>query len=74
VNDFKSSILQKLILIDPEDNLKLTEYIENFGKDLDFKAISSSVLSNLSALGNAVLKIILALILSFIFIIDRKKL
>ncbi len=74
VNDFKSSILQKLILIDPEDNLKLTSYIENFGKDLDLKAISSSVLTNLSTIWNAILKIILALILSFIFIVDRKKL
>ena len=74
VNDFKSSILQKLILIDPEDNLKLTEYIENFWKDIDIKAFSWWVVTNLSVLGNSILKILLALVLSFIFIVDRKKL
>ena len=74
VNDFKESLLQKLIVIDPEDNLKITDYIENFWTWIDFKSFQTKTITYLSILWNSILKIILALILSFIFIIDRKKL
>ena len=74
VNDFKESLLQKLVLIDPEDNLKVYDYIENFGKDIDFKAFKEKSIYFLSLLGSSILKVILSLILSFIFILDRKKL
>ncbi len=73
-NDFRAAVLQKLIIIDPDDNLQLAWYIENFGKNLDFKSIGKSVVDNVSVFGGYVLNIILALVLSFIFIIDRKKL
>ena len=74
VKDFKETILQKLVLIDPEDNLKIYDYIENFWKDFDFKSIWEKAVWFFSILWKSVLNIILALILSFIFILDRKKL
>lgn len=66
--------MQKLVIIDPGDNLGLTYYIENFGEGFDFEAIGKSIINNLSTLGGNILKIILAITLSFIFIVDRKKL
>ena len=74
INDFKETLLQKLIIIDPEDNLKMTEYIEDFWNDIDFKSFKENILVLLSTLWSSILKIILALVLSFIFIVDRKKL
>lgn len=74
INDFKESLLQKIILIDPEDNLKIIDYIENFWKDFDFKSFKNNSIYILSVLGNSIFKIILALILSFVFILDRKEL
>lgn len=74
INDLKETLLQKLILIDPEDNLKITEYIEKFGVNIDFKSFQEKTLVFLSILWSSILKIILAIILSFIFIIDRNKL
>ena len=74
INNFKESILQKLVLIDPEDNLKMTEYVENFGSNIDLKSFQKKTLNILSSIWSSTLKIILALILSFIFIVDRKRL
>lgn len=74
INEFKESLLQKLIIIDPEDNLKITDYIDNFWEDFDFESIKKNSISFLSILWSSILKIILALILSLIFILDRKKL
>ncbi|MDQ7008664.1 MAG: AI-2E family transporter [Candidatus Gracilibacteria bacterium] len=74
ISDFKENLLQKLIIIDPEDNLNMTEYIEKFGEDFDFKSIQENSINFLSTIGSSILKIILALILSLIFILDRKQL
>lgn len=52
INDFKESLLQKIILIDPEDNLKIIDYIENFWKDFDFKSFKNNSIYILSVLGN----------------------
>ncbi len=73
-NSLKGSLLQRLILLDPEDNMHLQEWIENFGKELDFKSIWKGIADNLGIIWSNILKVILSLILSFIFIIDRKKL
>ena len=74
INDFKETILQKLIIIDPEDNLKITKYIENFWQNIDITSLGEQFINFLSAFWSSILKIILALILSFIFILDRKHL
>jgi len=50
INNFKESILQKLVLIDPEDNLKMTEYVENFGSNIDLKSFQKKTLNILSSI------------------------
>jgi hypothetical protein len=50
INDFKEGILQKLVLIDPEDNLKMTEYVENFGSNIDLKSFQEKTLNILSSI------------------------
>lgn len=73
LNDFKNSVLEKLILIDPENNLDIIETIENFWTNVDFKSFQEKIFRLLGVIGSSLLNVISALILSFIFILDRKK-
>jgi hypothetical protein len=50
LDDFKNSILQKLVLIDPEDNLNIIEKVENFGKDIDFKSFQTKIFNILGTI------------------------
>ena len=73
-NDLKQATLDKLELIDPDDNLKLSYYVETFGSDINLWELWKPVLEKLWAVWTVLSKVILALVLSFIFIIDRQKL
>jgi len=72
-NNLKDKTLEILLQRDPSDNLGIRDKIINFENNLDFVAIKDSLLNWLQAIWSSVWKIALALMLSFIFIIDRKK-
>jgi len=72
--DTKNKILNILLEKDPNDNLWIRDKIVHIENSVDFGKISTGFLGWVKALGSGIWKILLALILSFIFIIDRKKL
>ena len=73
VNELKTQLLSKLILIDPQNNLWIIDKIEDFWNEIKWKEIIENILWKLWKIGTGILRFLLALILSFIFIIDRKQ-
>ena len=71
---FKDKILNISLEKDPSDSLWIRDRIINIEKSVDFEKISTGLLEWIKLLGSGIWQILLALILSFIFIIDRKKL
>ncbi len=73
-NHIKINLLDFIYKIDPKDNLHIVNYFNNFFKDIDLKSIWHSVLNSLGVLWKIFVHIFIALLFSYVFILDRKRL
>jgi len=73
-NNIKDQLYWITHSLDLEYNINLTEYLQNIFKNLDLSVIVKDTTSYLSKAGKLFVYIIFSLVMSFVFIMDRKRL
>jgi len=73
-NELKGNIINISMKLDSDYDLSFTKEIETFINEIDIKIILDIIINNIKIAWKFIFDILISLFLSFIFLIDRKKL